>query len=479
MKEHETIYTCMPDGPVKFTEAGAECCFCGASNPDQAHLATHDVSKCYGQYAERKSYTRRVNLKDHIVKTHNTSEGHASALAQAWGDCHKNKRKFFSCGFCICHFNTLKEKSNHIDMEHWRQHQELKQWNNNKVILGLLLQPGVKEAWQQLLMSAGIDPEFDPQYNPAPQWDPSVVEHVQLQLEIREDSAAALAKLAFEKSSYYSIYLANISNSTLQPCNQDVDMFGDPSIEQNTISTMQLPNEEFLQISGDSSIIDNLRHASHGHRNNSYHGNTLTFAQILPEIQNGRLPSTTRVYEDIAASSQQIKGFHDHRNPFDLDPSVGTMDNVFESEVPSSSPWSTYTASQRPGLPQDPMLPEVRSDAQASFDSMLSGVHMDMGSDHSTDQHETYLQHYDSTIVERLSSVDEATPIIPSRLPTRRKSIRPIVIGGSKRKPSSSPTRESRWDRDTNPIIVEMGRGSVHEDRFRGRKRIEGYNSHG
>ena len=326
-------------------------------------------------------------------------------------------------------------------------------------------------------MSAGIDLEFDPQHNPAPQWHASVVEHVQLQLEIREDSPAALARLAFDKSSYY-VYHANISNSTLQLRNQDVDTFGHRSIEQNTIGTTQLPNGGFLQGPGDPSIIDNCPRASHGHRNNSYDVNAPDFAQILPEIQNGRLPSTTGAYEDIATNSQQTIRFHDHSNPFDLDPSGGTTGNMFESEAPSSSPWSTYTASQRPGLAQDPMLSEVRSGSQASIDSILSGVHMDIASDHSTDQPETYLQHYDTMISERVSSVDEATPIIPSRLPARRKSCRPIVIGGSKRKPSSSPTCESRWDPEPNPIIVEMGRASVHEDRFRSRKRIEGYNSH-
>ena len=479
MREHETEHTCMPDGPVKVTEAGADCCFCGASNPNHSNLASHDVFKCYVQYAKRQSYTRRVNLRNHIKDAHNTSEDHASALAKAWGDCHKNRRKFFSCGFCICHFPTLKEQISHLDGKHWSQHQELKEWDINKVILGLLLQPGVKEAWNQLLILGGIDPAFHPEFNPAPQWLPPVVKQVQSQLEIGKAPAAALAELAFQKSSFYSIYQAMISNRTLQPSNWNMEVVGHPSIEQNAISTTHLPDEDFLQISGDSPIVDNRLRASLKDRTNSYHENALSFAQILPEVEYGRFQSNIGSFEDTGMNSQQHIGSHDHSNPFYPDPSGGTMGNMFESEAPSSSPWSTYTASQRPGLAQDPMLSEVRSDSQASFDSIPSGVHMDIASDHSTDQPESYLQHYDSTIMERLSSsVDEATPIIPSPLPARKKSCRPIVIGGSKRKPSSSPTRESRWDRETNPIIVEMGRGSVHEDRFRSRKRIEGYNSH-
>ena len=85
-EKHETIYTCMPDGPVRYTEAGAVCYFCGASNPNEFHLATHSVSECYGQYAKRQRYTRKVNLQNHIKAVHNTSEDHASALATVWVD---------------------------------------------------------------------------------------------------------------------------------------------------------------------------------------------------------------------------------------------------------------------------------------------------------------------------------------------------------------------------------------------------------
>ena len=473
MKEHETICRCMPNGPVKFTKAGTECYFCGAPNPDQSHLDEHHVSQCSGQ-----SYTRKGLLSQHIKDVHIASESYASALAKAWYDPNKNNKEFFSCGFCICYFNTRKDISNHIDMKHWRQHQELKQWNNNTVILGLLLRPGVKEAWEQLLKSARINLELDPHNNQAPQWPTSVIKHVQLQLEIREGSAPALARLAFEKSSYYSMYQANISNGTLQPFNEDVNIFRAPPMEQNSMSTMQLPSEESLEFPGGLSTIDPRRRVSHGHQNDSCHENAPDPAQILHEMQNEQLPSTAGLYENIAISAEQVTGFHNHSNPF-LDPLGGTMGDMFEWEAPSSSPWSPYTASQKPDLTQGPMLSEVRSDGQASFDAIMSGAHMDTASGNPHDQPEDYMQHYGAMITETLSSsVHEGTHIIPSRAPARRKSRKPIVIGGPKRKPSSSPTGESRSDPEPNPIVVEMGRGSVHEDRCRGRKRIEGYNSH-
>ena len=477
MREHETEYTCMPDGPVKSTEASKECYFCGAPDPNQTHLATHSVSKCSGQYAKRQSYTRRVNLSNHIRDVHKTSEDHAFALAKAWGDSHKNKRKFFSCGFCISGFPTLVGKSNHIDTEHWRQHQDLKEWDNNKVILGLLLQPGVEQEWHRLLMSAGIDPGFDPLFNPAPQWALSVVENVQLQLEIGEDPPAALAELAFETSSYRLSSQANIFDGSLQTCDQGVDISSHPSIMQNTISTTQLPNQEFLQISGDLPIENNLLHASDGHRANIYHGDAPSFAQILPEIEH-RLPSTIGLYEDVATNCQQKSGFYDHSNLFGLDPPEGTTGSVFGLETPSSSPWSTYTASQRPGFTQDPGFPEVTGGNQMSFDPTLSAMHMDIAADRSAEQPEIDLPQHDSPPRGNLFPlVDEATPYVPGR----GKSSRPKVIGGFKRKLSGSPRPDSRWDPETNPIVVEMGGGSRdrhHDDHLRSKRRIEGYNGH-
>ena len=353
----------------------------------------------------------------------------------------------------------------------------MNEWDNDKVILGLLLQPDVKEEWHQRLMSAGIDPQFDPLFNPAPQWGPSVVEQVQLQLEIGEDSPASLAGLAFETSSYYFSYQTKISNGTFQPCNEGVDIVGYPPIEQNTIDTMHLPNQEFLQILGDSSINNNHLRTSHGHRANSYHGDASDFAQIMPEIEH-RPQFTTGLYEDIATNCQQKSGFYDHSNLFDTDPSGGATGSLFDLETPSSSPWSTYTASRRPGFTQDPILSEVTSGTQASFDPSLSAMHMDTASDRSAGQPEIDLLQHDSPPRLNLSSsVDKATPYVPAR----RKSSRPKVIGGSKRKLPDSPRPESRWDPEPNPIVIEIGRGSRdrhHDDRLRGKKRVEGYNGH-
>lgn len=328
-------------------------------------------------------------------------------------------------------------------------------------------------------MSAGIDPEFDPQSNPAPQWAPSVVEQVQLQLEVRGDSAAALARLAFDKSSFHPIYQAMISNGTLQPSNWNNEVFGHPSIDQNTIITTQLPDEDSLHISVDSPIVDNHLRARHRDRANSYHEISPGFAYILPEVEHGRHQSSIESFEDTSMNSQQHIGSHDHSNPVDPDLLWVTTGSVPDYDTFSSPPWSPYAVSQRLGLAQDTMFAEQSNDVQASLDPNIGGMHMDIASNTSANQPGTYLPHHDSKIMEGLSPmVDEATPIIPNRVPASRKSHRPIVIRGSKRKPSSSPTRESRWNRESNPIVLEMGRVSVHQDGYRGEKRIEGYNSH-
>ena len=216
MREHETIYLCMPNGPVVAAENGRKCCFCHLPYPDQNHLDTHSVSKCHGGYERAHSYTRKANMVRHLKDVHNASEVNASALADVWRDSHKNRRRFFSCGFCIFLFSTVKEQNSHIETEHWSQHQHIRDWDTNRVIQGLLLQPGVSNSWQELLARHHIRLDSDLSVH----WNPTVSEDVQLKLEIGQDSAQALAELAFKQSSYCRSHQVGTARGTaLQPSN--------------------------------------------------------------------------------------------------------------------------------------------------------------------------------------------------------------------------------------------------------------------
>ena len=191
MKEHETRYRCMPRGPIEYSSDGAKCAFCGFQNPSQSHCDTHKAFTCASKSLDVRSYTRRPHFISHL-NTHEVSN--VLELANHWRDT--NNKKHFSCGFCISHFNTLIEQLNHIDNDHYRHFQDIRHWDSNKVIRGLLLQPGVSESWRRILAShPGLTESFL-------RWELSVVKDLQFKLELGNESADDLARLAFNKSIY-------------------------------------------------------------------------------------------------------------------------------------------------------------------------------------------------------------------------------------------------------------------------------------
>ena len=193
MKEHETRYRCMPRGPIEYTEDGAKCAFCGLRDPCQSHCDTHRVFPCANKSLDVRSYTRKPHFVAHL-KTHRPSNG--AELADHWKDT--TEKKHLSCGFCISHFNSLIEQLNHIDVVHYRLFYDVKDWDSNKVIRGLLLQVGVFESWRRILASQPglVESRLC--------WDVSVIEDLQIRLQMGNEPADALAELAFNKSKYNS-----------------------------------------------------------------------------------------------------------------------------------------------------------------------------------------------------------------------------------------------------------------------------------
>lgn len=79
-KEHDTKFFCLLRGPVEVVKGGAECCFCGALNPDNDHLETHNVGACVA--AGPPSFKRRYDMISHLEHDHRVSDG--KALAEKW-----------------------------------------------------------------------------------------------------------------------------------------------------------------------------------------------------------------------------------------------------------------------------------------------------------------------------------------------------------------------------------------------------------
>ena len=107
-----------------------------------------------GQDHATRAFTskRRDIMVNHLNKSHGiTEKNRARDLADQWR--HIAKKQAWACGFCSSLFLTFPDRLKHIDVEHFRRHQSIHEWNLNKVILGLLQQPGMAKAWKKKLAS--------------------------------------------------------------------------------------------------------------------------------------------------------------------------------------------------------------------------------------------------------------------------------------------------------------------------------------
>ena len=204
MKEHETVYTCKAHNIMDVANGIHRCPLCSMSSPSQGHLDTHNLSMC----AEKpRRYTRKINLVKHL-ELHGID--HGSDLADKWRVTHE--KRFFACGFCVALFTTINEQLLHID-NHFKDHEDICNWDFNKVIKGLLMQPGVCQSWQ--IFSATYE-------SSAFFWDPTLNKDLQLRLELSDEPSDTLALAAFNDSTYD-------------------DSFGDPDL-------MMLPSNELKKL---------------------------------------------------------------------------------------------------------------------------------------------------------------------------------------------------------------------------------------
>ena len=188
-KEHENVYVCMPDGLVENNGSGPYCALCGVCNPRPTHLDAHQASTC--TEGAKVTRTRKSNLAKHLMSSHGISYDDAMDRAKRW--LCKPDKKAFACGFCIKFFFSLTDRLNHIDHEHWSHGEDMKSWSRTTLIRGLLLQPGVSEAWQYLLATS--EPSVP---ESSFTWDSPSAEDLQLRLELCDEAPQQLASAAFE-----------------------------------------------------------------------------------------------------------------------------------------------------------------------------------------------------------------------------------------------------------------------------------------
>ena len=151
MKEHETLYPCN---------------VCAASG-------------------KTRSYTRKINLLRHL-ETHGFSNDASSTLADTWKK--SLEKKYFGCGFCVFLCTSLTGQLSHIDSEHFRNFRSIGEWDTNKVIRGLLMQPDLSLIVQKLLGQP-----FGTSENLS--WHASISHELQLRLQESNEATEDLARI--------------------------------------------------------------------------------------------------------------------------------------------------------------------------------------------------------------------------------------------------------------------------------------------
>ena len=249
MKEHETIWPCMPYGPLEEAENGMICVLCGSVDPNESHMAKHSIGSCGDTTTKLRGVSRRSNLEKHLLRSHAVTKDRVRGLANRWKTT--AKKKYFSCGFCVCIFSTIHEQLNHIDMEHFKNGQQITEWSATNVIRGLLLPPSVASSFRDKLSS---DPST---YHRKLHWDAKMIEDLQRRLEMAEETAEALALEAYTMLSFnLSRQSSNGQQSLTSPPGLDFVSQGKFEPSPCGVSVQDLENnsehqiEKISQVSG-------------------------------------------------------------------------------------------------------------------------------------------------------------------------------------------------------------------------------------
>ena len=201
--EHDSSYVFLPQGPIEETRWGPQCALCETTNPDKAHLQSHDILKYEGWVGKPITRSRKGNFEV-LLKKHKASSEKIKILPQKWRDV--RKKKAYSCGFCISSFERLPDRTSHIDREHYANGENIVDWNDTYVIKGLLLPPELR---QECLKLFPVDPTL---MKTEISWPPSVIEDLQLRLELREEPAKDLAIQVFHQANGMGVLPSSRSN---------------------------------------------------------------------------------------------------------------------------------------------------------------------------------------------------------------------------------------------------------------------------
>ena len=352
MKEHETVWPCMPYGPLETVGIGLICALCGSINPNENHMAGHSIGDCGNPSTKIRGVSRRVNLERHLLRSHAVSDDCTRGLADRWKST--LRKKYFACGFCVCIFFTIHEQLNHIDMDHFKKGQRITEWSATNVIRGLLLSPQVASLFQCILSSdpSAIDRELH--------WDWRMIEDLQRRLEMGEDAAEILA---FEA---YAMLTFNLSRQNFDGQHPPTIMSGPKFVGQSratmdplAVSAASLEKNGELQVKGlvgglEYPLISDEYHvaapnSSHSRPNYGSPTNQSDTSKAQPSMEGqGTYPIARRTSKAGSASSAT------QSQPVNFPVQTGSASDITERSSTSTYDSSNTSTQWQPALSTTP-----------------------------------------------------------------------------------------------------------------------------
>lgn len=296
--EHDSSYVFLPQGPIEETRWGPQCALCETTNPDKAHLQSHDILKYEGWLGTPITRSRKGKFEE-LLKKHKASDEKIKILPKKWRDI--RKKKAYSCGFCISTFEKLPDRTSHIDREHYAKGTHIDDWNDTYVIKGLLLP---RELKQECLKLFQVDPTV---IETRISWPPSVIEDLQLRLELREESAKDLAIRVFHQANGRAKLPSSRSNGTPRLFPR-LDIMG--CIQSSSSTPVQTTFQrgsaadsvEFPNQDQNNDSLDGLRVESHAYSNDL---NTMGFSHMSVSSPSSN-PQLLKISSGFPARSSSL-----------------------------------------------------------------------------------------------------------------------------------------------------------------------------
>ena len=188
--EREVFYVFLPNGVYESTLSGPACVLCLARDPDDDHW-----EKEHGQSKNVESATTSIKKSRKgdfakLLKNRKVPRPRIKLLVEQWR--HISPKKGWSCGLCICRFETLAERTNHLAHKHYEKGQDRQMWKTDNLIKGLLSEPYINREYRRQF---GLDPSDQLS---GLTWDPAFVPMLQERLEMCVEDPGILAGAAHD-----------------------------------------------------------------------------------------------------------------------------------------------------------------------------------------------------------------------------------------------------------------------------------------